>query len=51
MSGPALVAKHLASSRTGRKVVAALLVVLAAVMFAPLLAVMASSGADGPRPR
>jgi cell wall-associated NlpC family hydrolase len=50
MSGPALAAKHVASSRTGRKVIAALLVVLAAVMFAPLLAVMASSGADGPAP-
>jgi cell wall-associated NlpC family hydrolase len=50
MSAPALVAKHAASSRTGRKVIAALLVALAAVMFAPLLAVMASSGADGPAP-
>ena len=50
MSAPALVAKHLASSRTGRKIVAALLVFLAAVLFAPLLAVMASSGSDGPAP-
>ena len=50
MSAPALVAKHVASSRTGRKIIAALLAVLAAVMFAPLLAVMASSGTDGPAP-
>ena len=50
MSTPALVAKHLASSRTGRKIIAALLVFLAAVIFAPLLAVMASSGSDGPAP-
>lgn len=50
MSAPALLAKHAASSRTGRKVVAALLVLLAAVLFAPLLTVMASSGTDGPAP-
>ena len=50
MSGPALVAKYVASSRTGRKIILALLAFLAAVLSAPLLAVMASSGADGPAP-
>ena len=50
MSGPALAAQGLASSRTGRKLLVALGVFLAAASSAPLLAVMASSRASSPTP-
>ncbi|MDP9258665.1 MAG: C40 family peptidase [Actinomycetota bacterium] len=50
MSGPALAAGHAATSRTGRRVVAALFAFFAAVLCAPLLAVMANSGAKGAAP-